>query len=121
MQVKTRGIVLHTVAYNDKMSIVQVYTAQFGRAAYLLPQSHGRRSRALRPLFAPFSYLEIDSEARPGQDIFRLRDVRPVEVWNHIYGDPVKTAVALFLSEVQSPVFRLPHPVDTPFRLDGRG
>ncbi len=108
MQVKTQGIVLHTIAYNDKMSIVQVYTAQFGRAAYLLPQSHGRRSRALRPLFAPFSYLEIDSEARPGQDIFRLREVRPVEMWNRIYGDPVKTAVALFLSEVLSRLFREP-------------
>ena len=43
MQVKTQGIVLHTIAYNDKMSIVQVYTAQFGRAAYLWQQSHGRQ------------------------------------------------------------------------------
>lgn len=105
---KTEGIVLHTIAYSDKMSIVQVYTARFGRTAYLLPQSRGKRSRALRPLFAPFSYLEIDAEMRPGQDIFRLRDVRPVEVWNRIYGDPVKTAVALFLSEMLSRLFREP-------------
>ena len=103
---KTRGIVLHTIAYSDKMSIVQVYTERFGRAAYLLPQSQGKRSRMLRPLFSPFAFLEIDSEMQAGQDIFRIRDVRQVEVWSHIYGDPVKTSVALFLSEMLSRLFR---------------
>lgn len=103
---KTRGIVLHTIAYSDKVSIVQVYTERFGRAAYLLPQSQGKRSRMLRPLFSPFAFLEIDSEMQAGQDIFRIRDVRQVEVWSHIYGDPVKTSVALFLSEMLSRLFR---------------
>ena len=70
---KTRGIVLHTIAYSDKMSIVQVYTERFGRAAYLLPQSQGKRSRMLRPLFSPFAFLEIDSEMQAGQDIFHTR------------------------------------------------
>ena len=105
---KTRGVVLHTIAYSDKMSIVQVYTERFGRAAYLLPQSQGRRSRAMRPLFRPFSFLEIDSERQAGQDIFRIKEVRQVEVWQHLHYDPVKNAVTLFLAEMVWRLFREP-------------
>lgn len=105
---RTRGIVLHTVAYSDKMSIVQVYTERFGRVAYLLPLSQGRRSRMLRPLFRPFSFLEIDSERSAGQDIFRIKDVRQVEVRQHLHYDPVKNAVVLFLAEILSRLFREP-------------
>ncbi|MCD7709949.1 MAG: DNA repair protein RecO [Porphyromonadaceae bacterium] len=105
---KTRGIVLHTVAYSDKMSIAQLYTERFGRASYLLPQSQNRRSRLLRPLFSPFSFLEIDSERQAGQDIFRIREARQVEVWNHLRTDPVKNAVTLFLAEMLTRLFREP-------------
>ena len=108
MQEKTRGIVLHTIAYNDKMSIAQVYTERFGLAAYLLPQQQGRRSRLLRPLFRPFSYLEIDSERQAGQDIFRIKEARQVEVWQHLHYDPVKNAVTLFLAEMVWRLFREP-------------
>ena len=108
MQEKTRGIVLHTIAYNDKMSIAQVYTERFGLAAYLLPQQQGRRSRLLRPLFRPFTYLEIDSERQAGQDIFRIKEARQVEVWQHLHYDPVKNAVTLFLAEMVWRLFREP-------------
>ncbi len=105
---RTRGVVFHTVAYSDKASFVHVYTERFGRVAFLLPQSQGRKSRMLRPLFRPFSYLEIDCEKASNQDIFRLREVRQIELWQHLYYDPVKNAVALFLTEVLSHLFREP-------------
>lgn len=39
MLYKTRGIVLHTLAYNDKYSIIYMYTEAFGRSTYLVTRS----------------------------------------------------------------------------------
>lgn len=34
MLCKTRGIVLHAIPYNDKYSIIYMYTEAFGRTSY---------------------------------------------------------------------------------------
>ena len=39
MLCKTRGIVLHSIPYNDKYSIIYMYTEAFGRASYLVARS----------------------------------------------------------------------------------
>ena len=35
---KTLGIVLHIIPYNDKISVAHLYTEQYGRSSYLIPQ-----------------------------------------------------------------------------------
>ena len=41
---KTLGIVLHTVAYNDKNHIAHLYTEKYGRMSYAIPQTQGRKA-----------------------------------------------------------------------------
>ena len=72
MLCKTRGIVLHTIPYNDKYSIIYMYTEAFGRASYLVSRSRGKKSTVSKALFIPLS----------------------------VCCDPVKNVLALFLSEV---------------------
>ena len=41
---KTLGIVLHIIPYNDKISVAHLYTEQYGRSSYLIPQGGGKKS-----------------------------------------------------------------------------
>ena len=51
---KTLGIVLHIIPYNDKISVAHLYTEQYGRSSYLIPQGGGKKARMFRSLFMPF-------------------------------------------------------------------
>ena len=59
MLCKTRGIVLHSIPYNDKYSIIYMYTEAFGRASYLVARSRGKKSSVSKALFMPLSVVEI--------------------------------------------------------------
>ena len=59
MLCKTRGIVLHSIPYNDKYSIIYMYTEAFGRASYLVARSRGKKSSVSKALFMPLSVVEL--------------------------------------------------------------
>ncbi|MGL5920109.1 MAG: recombination protein O N-terminal domain-containing protein, partial [Bacteroidales bacterium] len=41
---KTKGIVLNTVEFSDKASIVNIYTEQFGKLSFTLPSSRSKKA-----------------------------------------------------------------------------
>ena len=108
MQEKTKGVVLHTFAYNDKISISHVYTEKYGKMSYMLPQAQGKKARALRTLFMPFSLLDMDVETKPAREIQRIREARIWFSLPSIQSDPVKNAETLFLTELLVQVLREP-------------
>ena len=59
MLCKTRGIVLHAIPYNDKYSIIYMYTEAFGRTSYLVARSRGKKSPVSRgAVYAPFGFRD---------------------------------------------------------------
>ena len=88
MLCKTRGIVLHSIPYNDKYSIIYMYTEAFGRASYLVARSRGKKSSVSKALFMPLSVVEMEVETKL---CYPLTDV---------FCNPVKNILALFLSEI---------------------
>lgn len=103
---KTQGIVLSTARYSDKYSIVHVFTRDFGRVAYLLPKSNGRKTKINPALFFPLSLLEIETEHLPLREIQRLKEVeRSIPLYS-ICTDVNKVSIAFFLSEFLSKILR---------------
>mgnify|MGYP002232092222 CR=1 FL=1 len=100
MLCKTRGIVLHTIPYNDKYSIIYMYTEAFGRASYLVSRSRGKKSTVSKALFIPLSVLEMEVEHLNKRDLHRIKETRICFPLNDVCCDPVKNVLALFLSEV---------------------
>ena len=100
MLCKTRGIVLHTIPYNDKYSIIYMYTEAFGRASYLVSRSRGKKSTVSKALFIPLSVLEMEVEHMNKRDLHRIKETRICFPLNDVCCDPVKNVLALFLSEV---------------------
>lgn len=96
---KNTGIVLHVLKYNDSTNIVDIYTEQSGRTSYLITASRSKKSSAKPVLFQPLAIIEFEANIRPGTNLCRIKEAKPVYLFQTIPYDPYKSAIALFLSE----------------------
>ena len=97
---KTKGIVLHTLPYNDKYMIITVYTEEFGRIAYMVTNSHRKKTKIPHAFLMPLSVLDMEVEHLNNREIQRICEARPAFPAMQLHQHPVKNAEALFLSEV---------------------
>lgn len=100
MLYKTRAIVLHSMPYNDKYSILYMYTEQFGRVSYMAPRSRSKRSTLSPSLFMPLSVLEMEVDHKNNREIHRIREAKACFPLLELSCNPVKNVLALFLAEV---------------------
>lgn len=107
---KTRGIVLHSIQYNDKHNIIYMYTERFGRVSYLVPRTKGRKSSIPQALFMPLSVLEMEVEHKNNRELHRIKEARPLVALPQLSCNPVKNVLALFLAEVLYRVVRESEP-----------
>ena len=103
---KTRGIVLHSIKYNDKFAVTLIYTEEFGRVPYLTSQSKSRKSRVPRSLFHPLSILDLEVEHKNLRDIQRIKEIKIHIPLIALLTDPVKSAIGIFIAELISKVIR---------------
>lgn len=100
MQVKTTGIILHSIKHTDSSSIITVYTRQFGRVSYMVHRVNKKKSICRAAFLQPLSIVEMDVYHFPGKDIQRIKDIRMGYLFSRIPFDPVKNSLALFLAEI---------------------
>lgn len=100
MQEKTSGIVLHSIKHNDSSTIVSIYTRHFGRVSYSIYGMGKKKSRYRSAFLQPFSLVEMDVSHLPSKELQQIKDIRPSKQLINILCDPIKSALALFLSEV---------------------
>ena len=100
MLYKTKGIVLHSLPYNDKYMIVTMYTQEFGRIAYLTVNARSKRTNVSRSLLQPLSVLDLEVEHQNNREIQRIKEAKSGFIAGQLRYHPVKNAVTLFLSEV---------------------
>lgn len=97
---KTKGIVLHTLPYNDTYIIINMYTKDFGRVSYMTPSVRGKRAKVARALLLPLSILDMEVEHLNNKDIQRIKEAKSDYPFTQLHCHPVKNAIALFLSEI---------------------
>ena len=106
MQQKTKGIVLDNRPYNDKYSIVHVFTESFGRIAYMLPRRASKKQSLAKALFMPMSLIEVEANCSEKREIYPLKEARSLCPLHHIYTSPVKSSLLFFLAETLSKALR---------------
>lgn len=106
MQLKTPGIVLCNVKYNDKYSLVHIYTQQAGRVVYMISRPKGKGGKLSMNIFSPLNILDIEAEHLPTRDIQRIREARNLLPYQSIPSDFNKTSLLFFLSEFLSKVLK---------------
>ena len=100
MQAKTTGIIIHKTKYNDSASIITVYTREFGRISCMVYGSNKKKSSNRTALLQPLSILDMEINHIPGKDLHNIKEIRPLYHFSGIPFDPVKNALALFISEI---------------------
>jgi DNA repair protein RecO (recombination protein O) len=99
---KTKGIVLKTVKYGETSLVVTIYTELFGIQTYMVNgvRSFSRKGMGRANLFQPASQLDLVIYNNQFKNLQRLKEFK----WNHLYEtlyfDIGKNAVALFMVEL---------------------
>ena len=108
MYEKLRGVVLNTIRYSDKHNIVHIYTDGRGLMSFAVPLGKTAAVRMRNALLMPLSLVDIEAGMQSNRDLARLREVRRNYPLATVYGDPVKNAIALFISELLAHVIQEP-------------
>lgn len=96
---KTKGIVLHTLKYNDTSIIVDMYTDMSGRASFLVPIPRSRKAMVKSVLFQPLAFIELEADFRPNSMLHRVKEAKSFYPFSTIPYDPYKSSIALFVAE----------------------
>ena len=99
---KTKGVVLANHPYNDKYSIVHIFTEEFGRMAYLLPQRKSKKQLLSKVFFMPLSLIEIEADCSGRREIYPMKEVRCLYPLHRIHTSPVKSSLLFFIAEALS-------------------
>lgn len=102
MQEKLEGIVFNVIKYNEKHNIAHIYTDKMGLMSFLVRQGTTHASRMRNAMFMPLSLLEFEARLQPSRDLGTLHDVHRTSNLISLYSDPVKNAIAMFISELLS-------------------
>jgi DNA repair protein RecO (recombination protein O) len=99
MEQTLKGILVHTIRYNDNQLIVRVFTSKFGLKSFLVRSGKTQKSSKIN-LLQPLSLIEFESVIKELSRIHPLKDVRSAHPWQSIPYDASKSAIVLFLNEV---------------------
>ncbi len=97
---KTRGIVIHTIKYNDNSVISHIYTEGFGRQSFIVKGTRSKKSTVRINLLQHLSILEMEVYMKQNRDLQRIREMKLHETFSEIPYNPVKNAIAMFVAEV---------------------
>ena len=91
---KTKGIVLHTLKYNDTSIIVDMYTELSGRTSFLVPVPRSRKAAVKSVLFQPLSFIEFEADYRPNATLYRVKEAKSFYPFTSIPYDPYKSSMS---------------------------
>lgn len=106
MYEKLNGIVLNVVKYSDRNNIVHIYTDAHGLMSFAVPQGATRGARMRNSMLMPLSIVEMEARMVPNRELATMHDMRRTVNLMSIYCDPVKSAIAMFMSEVLTHVIQ---------------
>lgn len=110
----TKGIVLRSVKYGETSLIVTVFTELFGVQSYIVSgvRTATKKGTGKAGLFQPAALLDLVVYHNELKNLNRIREFRWAYVYQHIFSDVPKNAVAMFMIELLAKCLKQPesHP-----------
>ena len=97
--IKTSGIVLSCVKYGEGSVIVNILTEAVGRQGYLVKVT-GQSRRSLLPLMQPLTIVDLEAYQNSHQTVQKIKEVHISHPLINIPFDPVRRAIAMFMTEL---------------------
>lgn len=107
---KTKGIVLRAVKYGETSLIVTMFTELFGVQSYMVNgvRTSSKKGQGKANLFQPSANLDLVVYHQEIKNLQRLRDFRWGNLYQHIFSDIPKNAVAMFMVELLTKCLKQP-------------
>ncbi|MDD4759944.1 MAG: DNA repair protein RecO C-terminal domain-containing protein [Bacteroidaceae bacterium] len=99
MFIKSRAIVLHTLKYNDTSFVAVLFSEEVGEVSFMVRIPKSRRAGGRNKLFQPLNILDIGWERHEKSSLQHLHQVGCHYPYVSIPYHPLKSAIALFVSE----------------------
>lgn len=109
---KTKGIVLKTIKYGETSLVVTLYTELFGLQSYLVNgiRTASKKGGSKIGFFQPASPLDLVVYHNEFKNLQRIKEFKWDHLYQHIFSDVRKNAVAVFMIELLSKTIREPEP-----------
>ena len=107
---KTKGIVLRTVKYGETSIIVTMFTELFGVQSYLVNgvRTAMKKGSGKASLFQPAALLDLVVYHNELKHLNRIKEFKWAFIYQHIFSNVPKNAVALFMVEVLTKCLKQP-------------
>jgi DNA repair protein RecO (recombination protein O) len=99
MLIKTRGIALNYIKYQESSIISRIYTEKYGVKSYIVNGIRSKRSKKSIGFFQPLTLLDLVVYQKAGNTISRISEFKMTQTYDSIPFDIKKSAIALFLTE----------------------
>lgn len=96
---KVTGIVTDVLKHSDRHNVVTVFAREQGRVAFLSPAGNTKTARLRNAALLPLSVISADVSFNAVRDLQFLSRFSRERLWKDLYFNPVKSAVAMFISE----------------------
>ena len=109
---KTRGLVLRSVKYGETSMIVAIYTEIFGIQSYLVNgvRKSSKRGSGMANLLQPGAMLDMVVYQNQFKNLQRIKEFRYAIIYENIFFDVFRNAVALFMVELLMKSIKQPEP-----------
>ncbi len=107
---KTKGVVLKAVKYGETSLVVTIFTETFGIQSYLINgvRKESKKGSGRANMFQPASLLNLVVYHNELRQLNRIREFNWAYLYQHIFFDVRKNAVALFMIELLQKCLRQP-------------
>ena len=107
---KTKGIVLRAVKYGETSLIVTIFTELFGLQSYLVNgvRTSSKKGNGKANLFQPTAILDLVVYHNELKHLNRIKEFKWSYLYQHIFSDVPKNAVALFMIELLTKCLKQP-------------
>jgi DNA repair protein RecO (recombination protein O) len=106
----TKGIVLRTVKYGETSLVVTILTELFGMQSYIVSgvRTSTKKGSGKANLFQPAAILDLVVYHNELKHLNRIREFKWGHLYQHIFSDVPKNAVALFMVELMTKCLKQP-------------
>lgn len=107
---KTKGIVLKSVKFGETSLVVTMLTELLGLQTYLVNgvRQISKKGSTKAGMFQPAAILDIVAYQNDFKNLQRLKEYKWSFLYNHIFSDVKKNAVALFMVELLTKCLKQP-------------
>ncbi len=100
MQQKTNGLILQNTKFQEKKSILKIFTLQQGIQSYVVNVGHSAKSKIKPAHIMALNQIEFIEQIKKTRSLQLISDIHVSYIYQTLFNNPIKNTIAIFLNEL---------------------